>query len=88
MKRSLGCSIRAAFALLLAAGSAACAEGFANAPGINREWTSDDLDQDAIANGPRSCPREGPDPLSPPGEHRETCPKVAPPTLPNAAASP
>ncbi|MDC0685348.1 hypothetical protein [Sorangium atrum] len=88
MKCSLGCSMRAALALLLVVASAACAEGLANAPSINREWTPDDRGQDAIANGPRSCPREGPDPLSPPGELRDICPKVAPPRLPNAAASP
>ncbi|WP_437592789.1 hypothetical protein [Sorangium sp. So ce1000] len=88
MKCSLGCSIRAALALLLAAASAACAEGLANAPSMNREWTPEDREQDAIANGPRSCPREGPDPLSPPGEQRAICPKAAPPTLPNADVLP
>ncbi|WP_437768542.1 hypothetical protein WMF27_13045 [Sorangium sp. So ce281] len=88
MIRSLGrSSMRAALALLLAA-SAACAEGLANAPSINREWTPEDRGQDAIANGPSSCPREGPDPLSPPGELRDICPKAAPTRLPNAAASP
>ncbi|WP_437649720.1 hypothetical protein [Sorangium sp. So ce362] len=88
MKRSLGSSIRGALALLLVAASAACAEGLANAPSINREWTPDDREHDAIANGPRSCPREGQDPLAPPGEQRAICPKVAPPTMPNIAASP
>ncbi|WP_437579949.1 hypothetical protein [Sorangium sp. So ce887] len=88
MKRSLGSSLRGALALLLVAASAACAEGLANAPSINREWTPDDREHDAIANGPRSCPREGQDPLAPPGEQREICPKVAPPTMPNIAASP
>ncbi|KYF57225.1 hypothetical protein BE08_12105 [Sorangium cellulosum] len=88
MKRSLRSSIRAALALLLVAASTACAEGLANAPSINREWTPEDREQDAIANGPGSCPREGQDPLAPPGERRAICPQPPAPTLPNVAASP
>ncbi|HTN87054.1 MAG TPA: hypothetical protein VL242_25320 [Sorangium sp.] len=88
MERSLCPLIRSALALLLVAASTACAEGLANAPSINREWTPEDREQDAIANGPSSCPREGQDPLAPPGEQRAICPPPAAPTLPNLAASP
>lgn len=81
MKRSLRRSTCAALALLSLAASAACTEGLANAPGINRRWTQQDFEQDAIANGPASCPRgDGPDPLARPGERRAICPK--PPARP------
>ncbi|KYF70887.1 hypothetical protein [Sorangium cellulosum] len=88
MKRCLRSPIRAALALLLVAAATGCAEGLANAPSINREWTPEDREQDAIANGPGSCPREGQDPLAPPGEQRAICPRPPAPTMPSFAASP
>jgi hypothetical protein len=59
----------------LAAAPAACSQGFSNAPGIQREWTPADFEHDVIANGPESCPKEGQDPLSPPGQRRRRCPE-------------
>ncbi|AUX41566.1 hypothetical protein SOCE26_029870 [Sorangium cellulosum] len=88
MKLSISSPIRTALALLCLATTAACAEGLANAPSANRDWTPEDLEQDAIANGPRSCPREGPDPLAPPGERRLICATPAPVRLTHVVASP
>jgi len=33
--------------------------GLANAPGINRSWTSEDFGHDVIANGDETCPASG-----------------------------
>jgi hypothetical protein len=72
--------------LLPLALSAACAEGLSNAPAINRPWTPEDFQHDAVSNGPESCPKESAaqDPLAPAGERRRRCPEPEPPPAPAA----
>lgn len=77
-----------ALLLPLAVLLAGCAEGLANAPSINRKWSSEDFQHDVIANGPESCPREGRDPLAPEGEMRRMCPETTRKPAPNVPASP
>jgi hypothetical protein len=74
-----------ALAAVLAAG---CAEGLSNAPGIDRKWTQQDFQHDVISNGPESCPREGQDPLAPPGRIRRQCPETPDGAKRNLPASP
>jgi hypothetical protein len=77
------------FALLaLAALTPGCAEGLANAPGIQRKWTQQDFEHDVISNGPESCPREGQDPLARPGHLRWQCPETPDAPRANHPASP
>lgn len=67
---------------------AGCAEGLANAPAVNRQWTSEDFQHDVISNGPESCPREGRDPLAPEKTMRRQCPEQPRARPVNVPASP
>lgn len=72
----------------LAALTSACAEGLSNAPSINRQWTQEDAQHDAIANGPESCSKEGEDPLAPKGQLRRDCPETPGATKGKSPATP